>query len=291
MSFSIRQSATLALVGESGCGKTVTALSIMGLLRSPRERVAAGQVWLEGRDLTRLSQREMSTIRGKEISMVFQEPMTALNPVYSIGNQIAEAIQQHEPCERRERWDRTVELLRMVGIPAPEKRARAYPHELSGGMRQRIMIAMALACSPKLLIADEPTTALDVTIQAQILELLSDLRSKIGMALLLISHDLALVAQAVEEVLVMYAGKPIERASVPSLFSNPLHPYTVGLLESIPAPGKKRLLPIPGAVPDPSDYSAGCRFRNRCPEAQEICQSEPLLKEKKTAHWVACHNV
>lgn len=291
LSLTIGRGCTLGLVGESGCGKTVTALSIMRLLRSPPGRIAGGEILFEGRDLLKLRSKEMARIRGKEIAMAFQEPMTALNPVYTIGNQIAEAIRQHEPSPRKEVRDRTVDLLRMVGIAAPDRRVRAYPHELSGGMRQRAMIAMALACKPKLLIADEPTTALDVTIQAQILDLLAELRERLGMALLLITHDLAVVAQEVDDVVVMYAGRAAEKTTVKELFSHPLHPYTIGLLESIPVPGKERLSQIPGTVPDPAHLPPGCRFRDRCPRAREICQVEPILEEKEAGHWVSCHRV
>jgi oligopeptide/dipeptide ABC transporter ATP-binding protein len=291
LSFTIKKGGTLGLVGESGCGKTVTALSIMRLLRSPPAKIHEGKILFEGRDLLKLRPRQVPSFRGKEIAMVFQEPMTALNPVYTIGNQIAEAIRQHEGCTRKELKDRTVDLLRMVGIAVPEKRVGSYPHELSGGMRQRALIAMALACKPKLLIADEPTTALDVTIQAQILDLLAELRNRLGMALLLITHDLAIVAQEVEEVLVMYAGRAVEKTTVKKLFSHPLHPYTLGLQESIPRPGKERLSSIPGAVPDPVQLPSGCRFRERCPRAAQICHSEPVLEEKEPDHWVACHRV
>ncbi|MEE9568258.1 MAG: ABC transporter ATP-binding protein, partial [Candidatus Binatia bacterium] len=254
VSFEIKEGKTVGLVGESGCGKSVTALSIMRLIPSPPGKVVGGQVLLRGRNLLKLSGQEMRKIRGNEISMVFQEPMTSLNPVFTIGNQIAEAIRLHQGLGRRETREKVIEMLRLVKIADPEARISDYPHQLSGGMRQRVMIAMALSCNPSLLIADEPTTALDVTIQAQILELMRELQERLGMALLLITHDLGVVAEQAHEVAIMYAGKVVERALPNEIFSRPLHPYTVGLLNSLPGirgKKKKRLDAIPGVVPSP----------------------------------------
>jgi oligopeptide/dipeptide ABC transporter ATP-binding protein len=294
VSFSIDEGKTLGLVGESGCGKSVTSLSIMRLIASPPGKIVGGEIFYRGRDLLRLKNEEMRKIRGNEISMIFQEPMTSLNPVFTVGNQIGEAIKLHQGLGKKATRAKTIEMLRLVKIADPESRVDAYPHQLSGGMRQRVMIAMALSCNPSLLIADEPTTALDVTIQAQILELIKELQQKIGgMALLLITHDLGVVAEQADDVAIMYAGKIVEKTSATAIFARPLHPYTVGLLHSLPGAGgakKKRLDAIPGMVPSPLNLPSGCRFRDRCPKAAGICaEGEPELLEKETGHWVACH--
>jgi peptide/nickel transport system ATP-binding protein len=287
VSFDVPRGATVALVGESGCGKTVTALSILRLVASPPGRIESGAIELEGRDLLGLSEREIRAVRGNLVSMIFQEPMTSLNPVYAVGWQIAEGYRIHRKKSRREARERATELLRLVGIPEPETTVDAYPHRLSGGQRQRVMIAMALACEPRLLVADEPTTALDVTIQAQILALLAELQQKLSMSILLITHDLGVVAEHASFVVVMYAGRVIERASVRQLFARPMHPYTRGLLESIPRPdaqrGKgapRRLRAIEGMVPDLRALPAGCHFADRCPMRIDKCTREepPLLQ-------------
>jgi peptide/nickel transport system ATP-binding protein len=285
---------TLGVVGESGCGKTVTALSIMKLIPMPPGRIVEGQILYQGRDLVTLPPAQMRKVRGKEISMVFQEPMTSLNPVFTIGEQIAEAIRLHEGLGRRDAMDKTVEMLKLVHMPNPERRIKEYPHQLSGGMRQRVMIAMALSCNPKLLIADEPTTALDVTIQAQILELLNELKAKLGMAVMLITHDMGVIAETAQRVVVMYAAKVVEEAPVKDLFKEPLHPYTQGLLRSIPridlaATKKQRLEAIPGVVPSLIDVPPGCRFAPRCQFVKPMyTEKEPVLKEVKAGHKVAC---
>ncbi|TMA90902.1 MAG: ABC transporter ATP-binding protein [Deltaproteobacteria bacterium] len=294
VSFEIGEGKTLGLVGESGCGKSVTSLSIMRLIPSPPGKIVGGEIFYRGRDLLRLNNEAMRRIRGNEISMIFQEPMTSLNPVFTVGNQIGEAIKLHQGLGKRETRQKTIEMLRLVKIADPESRVDSYPHQLSGGMRQRVMIAMALSCNPSLLIADEPTTALDVTIQAQILELIKELQQKIGgMALLLITHDLGVVSEQADNVAIMYAGKIVERSSTRAIFNRPFHPYTVGLLNSLPGIGglkKKRLDAIPGMVPSPLHLPSGCRFRDRCPRAQEICaQTEPPLEEKEPGHTVACY--
>jgi peptide/nickel transport system ATP-binding protein len=294
VSFEIGEGKTLGLVGESGCGKSVTSLSIMRLIPSPPGKIVGGEIFYRGRDLLRLNNEEMRKIRGNEISMIFQEPMTSLNPVFTVGNQIGEAIRLHQGLGKRETRQKTIDMLRLVKIADPESRVDSYPHQLSGGMRQRVMIAMALSCNPSLLIADEPTTALDVTIQAQILELMKELQQKIGgMALLLITHDLGVVSEQADNVAIMYAGKIVERSSTRAIFNRPFHPYTVGLLNSLPGIGglkKKRLDAIPGMVPSPLHLPSGCRFRDRCPRAQEICaQTEPPLEEKEPGHTVACY--
>ncbi|HYE76211.1 MAG TPA: ABC transporter ATP-binding protein [Blastocatellia bacterium] len=297
VSFTLERGETLCLVGESGCGKSVTSLSIMRLV-SPPGRIVGGEILFEGRDLLKLSEAEMRKLRGNDIAMIFQDPMTSLNPVYTVGEQIAEAIRLHRGVSKREAWNQAIEGMRDVAIPAPEARAKTYPHEMSGGMRQRVMIAMALACDPKLLIADEPTTALDVTIQAQILELLADLREKRHLGLLLITHDLGVVAETADRVAVMYAGKIVEEAPVRELFKAPRHPYTEGLLRAVPrlheaGQGRKtRLETIEGVVPNPLALPPGCRFAPRCPHAQDKCRSGEIpLIEVGSAHASRCIRV
>jgi len=294
VSFSVAAGRTLGILGESGCGKSVTALSLLRLVPPPG-RIVSGAIAYRGRDLVRLSERAMRAVRGKDIAMVFQEPMTSLNPVFTIGNQIAEAIRMHQRLDRAARRERVVESLRLVEIAEPERRARSYPHELSGGMRQRAMIAMALACEPSLLVADEPTTALDVTIQAQILDLLRGLRDRLGMAMILITHDLGIVAEQADDVLVMYAGRVVERAPVLEIFERPLHPYTVALLRAVgrrEEGGAGRLEALPGTVPSLLDLPSGCRFRTRCPQAADECvRVDPAIERKAAQHWVACVRV
>jgi oligopeptide transport system ATP-binding protein len=272
---------TLGVVGESGCGKSVTSLSIMRLVPSPPGRIAGGEILFRGQDLLALSEEDMRRVRGNSIAMIYQEPMTSLNPVLTVGRQIAEVSSLHQGLSRQKAMDRAVDMLRLVGIPLPEQRAAAYPHQLSGGMRQRVMIAMALCCTPQLLVADEPTTALDVTVQAQILDLLRRLKREFGMAIMLITHDLGVVAEMCERVVVMYAGRVVEEADVFSLFARPLHPYTEGLLASIPRLDDERetLHAIPGVVPDPLARPPGCRFATRCPYVMDRCrQEEPPLE-------------
>jgi len=286
---------TLGVVGESGCGKTVTALSVMRLVPQPPGQIVEGEIRYNGRDLLGLPPAQMRKVRGKEIAMIFQEPMTSLNPVFTCGEQIAEALRLHEGLSRRDAVDKTVELLKVVHIPNPERRAREYPHQLSGGMRQRVMIAMALSCNPKLLIADEPTTALDVTIQAQILDLLNELKARFRMAVMLITHDMGVIAEIAQRVVVMYAARTAEEASALDLFKEPLHPYTQGLLRSIPridlaATQKRRLESISGVVPTlKGDIPPGCRFAPRCPYVKAVCtEKDPELKEVRPGHKVAC---
>jgi peptide/nickel transport system ATP-binding protein len=282
---------TLGIVGESGCGKSVTALSIMGLVPQPPGRIAAGEILFEGEDLLKLPPERMRDLRGDKLSMIFQEPMTSLNPVFTVGDQIAEAILRHRDVAAGEARAQTIEMLRRVRIPSPELRVDEYPHQLSGGMRQRVMIAMALACNPQLLIADEPTTALDVTIQAQILELMRALRTELGTAIILITHDLGVIAELADDVVVMYAGRVIERCAVQALFSEPQHPYSVGLLGSIARLDREqaRLSAIDGFVPDAAAMPAGCRFHPRCPFAVEKCSHEvPKLVEVRKDHFAAC---
>jgi peptide/nickel transport system ATP-binding protein len=301
VSFRVMRGEVLAIVGESGCGKSVTSLSIMRLIASPPGRTVRGRVLFEGRDLLALPEPEMRKIRGNAISMIFQEPMTSLNPVLTIGRQVAEALVLHRGMSREQALARSIELLREVRIPAPERRANQYPHQLSGGMRQRVMIAMALACAPRLLIADEPTTALDVTIQAQILDLMRELSQKTGAAIVLITHDLGVVAEMAERVVVMYAGRKVEEASVADLFARPRHPYTRGLLDSIPKlrgagvgnagerGTRRRLAEIAGTVPSLSEPITGCAFAPRCHFATARCRAEsPVLEEKAAAHFAAC---
>jgi peptide/nickel transport system ATP-binding protein len=291
----IKQGETLGVVGESGCGKSVTALSIMKLIPQPPGKIVEGEILYNGVNLVDLAANRMRKIRGKEISMIFQEPMTSLNPVFTCGEQIAEAIRLHEGLGRRDAMDKTVDMLKLVHIPNAERRVKEYPHQLSGGMRQRIMIAMALSCNPKLLIADEPTTALDVTIQAQILELLNELKAKLRMAVMLITHDMGVIAETAQRVVVMYAAKVAEEAPVGDLFKEPLHPYTQGLLRSIPridldATERRRLETIPGTVPTlRGDIAPGCRFAPRCPFVKSVCtEKDPVLKEVKPGHKVSC---
>ena len=295
ISFSIRRGETLAIVGESGCGKSVTALSIMRLVPDPPGRIVGGSVALEGTDLLGLDEAEMRAIRGNRISMIFQEPMTSLNPVIRIGDQITEAVRLHRKLTAKQAWNKAVEMLRLVRIPEPEQRAREYPHQLSGGMRQRAMIAMALACRPALLIADEPTTALDVTIQAQILALIVELQKELGTGLILITHDLGVVAQTAQRVIVMYAGKKVEEATVEALFENPRHPYTRGLMASMPAVATfgsnsdARLVEIPGMVPSLTNLPPGCAFAPRCSLAIDRCRTEyPPLQDWGDHHFAAC---
>jgi peptide/nickel transport system ATP-binding protein len=285
---------TVAVVGESGCGKSVTAKTVMKLIDMPPGKIVAGQVLWQGRDLVPLSQEEMRSIRAKEIAIIFQEPMTSLNPVYSVGEQIAESVRLHEGLSRREAMNRAVEMLQLVNIPSPERRVNDYPHQFSGGMRQRVMIAIALACNPKLLIADEPTTALDVTIQAQILDLLQGLKDRFGMSVMLITHAMGVVAEVAQKVVVMYAGRVVEEATVEELFANPKHPYTQGLIRSIPridmaAIHKVRLEAIPGTVPKLIEPGEGCRFSARCKHAQPSCNAAtPTLRDVGGGHRVAC---
>src|SRR5690625_1097725 len=290
VSLNLPKGKTLGIVGESGSGKSITALSILQLLDKPG-KIMGGEINFKGKDLTKMSPREIRNIRGNEISMIFQEPMTSLNPVYTIGQQIFEALKIHEGLGKTEGTKRAIELLNLVGIPSPEDRIKQYPHELSGGMRQRVMIAMALACNPDLLIADEPTTALDVTIQAQILELIKDLQQEFGMSVIMITHDLGVVAETCDYVAVMYAGQVVEYQDVKSLFKNPQHPYTVGLIKSIPRHDQDvdELEPIRGVVPDPSELPIGCKFAPRCPFATELCHSTaPELIKQKDEREVRC---
>ncbi len=290
LSLRLQKGRVLGLVGESGCGKTVTALSILNLVPYPG-KIVSGKILFEGQDLLALPADEMRTIRGARISMIFQEPMTALNPVFTVGNQIAEVLTAHQNISNKQARDAAAELLRSVGIPSPEKRVEEYPHQLSGGMRQRVMIAMAIACKPSLILADEPTTALDVTIQAHILELLGKIQAEMGMAMILVSHDLGLIAERAHEVAVMYAGRIVEQTDTRELFANPQHPYTRGLMASIPRPleaGKTRLKTIPGTVPRLYDLPKACTFSPRCGIKTAQCDVEPELVEVKPGHLVRC---
>ncbi len=293
VSFSIKNGKTFALVGESGCGKSVTALSIMRLIAGPQGKIVSGKIVFDEKNLLELKEKQMRNIRGNKIAMIFQEPMTSLNPVYTVGNQIVEAIRLHQKKPMEQAWADTVEMLHKVGIPDPERRVSEYPHQMSGGMRQRVMIAMAVSCQPKLLIADEPTTALDVTIQAQILDLLDKLQEQTGMSILLITHDLGVVAERADDVAVMYASRIVEVAESKVLFEGPLHPYTQGLLRSLPRLGisAKRLQTIAGTVPDPLHFPTGCKFHPRCPigNSDKRCQSvEPRLRQVCDGRCVAC---
>jgi peptide/nickel transport system ATP-binding protein len=296
LSFHIEAGETVAIVGESGCGKSVTSMSILRLLQEPPGKIA-GRITFLGRNLLELPDAEMRKIRGKDISMIFQEPMTSLNPVLTVGKQIGETLRLHEGLSAREAEARSIAALTLVGIPEPARRVREYPHQLSGGMRQRVMIAMALACNPKLLIADEPTTALDVTIQAQILDLMRDLKTRVGAAIMLITHDLGVVAEMAERVVVMYAGRKVEEGTVGEIFGNPQHPYTSGLLGAVPKlgsslseEGRSKLTEIQGQVPSLRQRIQGCAFASRCPKVQEVCRGmAPAVEEKFPGHFVACH--
>ncbi len=295
ISFSVEAGETVAIVGESGCGKSVTSMSILRLIPEPPGKIS-GSIRFNGRDLLTMSDKEMRAVRGNEISMIFQEPMTSLNPVLTVGRQIGETLRLHQGMSAAQAEARAIEMLKLVGIPSPERRVKEYPHQLSGGMRQRVMIAIALACNPKLLIADEPTTALDVTIQAQILDLMRDLKRTVGAAIVIITHDLGVVAEVAERVIVMYAGRKVEEASVGDLFRNPRHPYTKGLLGSMPKLGSSleseetRLQEIPGLVPSLKRKIDGCVFASRCPEKTDLCTKvAPGLEEKSPGHIAACH--
>jgi oligopeptide/dipeptide ABC transporter ATP-binding protein len=289
----IYRNETLGLVGETGCGKSVTALSVIRLIQWPPGRIDEGQVIFDGKDLLKLSNKEMQEIRGNKISMIFQEPMNSFNPVFTIGEQISEVLILHQKMDRKTAYEKAVEMLAFTGIPAPERVAKSFPHELSGGMLQRAMISMALACKPALLIADEPTTALDVTIEAQILELMKDLKNKTGSSILMITHDLGIIADVCDRVGVMYAGTIVELGNVKSIFANPMHPYTLGLINSIPKINQKkgeRLDTIPGSVPNLIYPPSGCRFNPRCSKAMDVCRREkPKMAEPEKGHFVACH--
>jgi peptide/nickel transport system ATP-binding protein len=294
VSYEVDRGETLGVVGESGCGKSVTALSIMRLIPDPPGKITGGEILYNGTNLLKLSEEQMREIRGNDISMIFQEPMTSLNPVFNIGHQIDEAVILHQKVSKAEARNRAIEMLRLVGIPAPEQRYHEYPHQLSGGMRQRVMIAMALSCNPALLIADEPTTALDVTVQAQILELITKLQEELGMGMIMITHDLGVIAEVSDRVAVMYAAKIVEYSTADEIFYNAKHPYTIGLLKSIPRLGEKveRLATIEGTVPSPTNFPVGCHFCTRCAYADELCwNDEPPLVEIETGHLAACWHV
>ena len=294
VSFTVDRGETLGIVGESGCGKSVTALSIMGLIPDPPGKIEGGEILFDGKNLLEFSDDEMRHVRGNDVSMIFQEPMTSLNPVFTIGRQIDEAVILHQKVSKQEAKQRSIDMLHLVGIPAPEQRYGEYPHQLSGGMRQRVMIAMALSCNPKLLIADEPTTALDVTVQAQILELMTKLQDEMGMGMMMITHDLGVIAEVCDRVAVMYAAKIVEYADVDSIFYKQRHPYTIGLLSSIPRLGEEveKLATIEGTVPAPTNWPKGCHFCTRCQWADDLCwNDEPQLVEIETGHQVACWHI
>ena len=295
VSYSLEKGETVGVVGESGCGKSVTALSVLRLIPDPPGKIVDGEIIFEGTDLLQLSAADMRRIRGNDISMIFQEPMTSLNPVFTIGNQITEAVRLHQGLNKRDALAKAVEALRLVGIPVPERRVHEYPHQLSGGMRQRAMIAMALSCNPKVLIADEPTTALDVTIEAQILDLMRTLQEELGTAIIMITHDLGVIADIARKVVVMYAGKVVEQAPVERIFASPNHPYTQGLLQSLPrvdkdaSGAKQRLQEIPGIVPSLLNLPTGCKFASRCPSVMPQCkEQEPPLEQVAPNHYSAC---
>lgn len=294
VSLDVYRGETLCIVGESGCGKSVTVSSIMKLVPTPPGKYVSGEILFEGEDVLKKDRRDMERLRGKEISMIFQEPMTALNPVHRIGAQISESLMIHEKLTKKEALKKSVDMLKLVGVPDAERCAKSYPHQLSGGMRQRVMIAMAFCCSPKLLIADEPTTALDVTIQAQILDLIKKLKQESGMSIIFITHDLGVVAEIAQRVIVMYSGRIVEQGTCEQLFSNPLHPYTKGLLNCIPRVDQKyeELEVIDGQVPNPANFPSGCRFHPRCPQCMSICREEvPQIIEIEDGHKLACHAV
>ena len=294
ISYDVKKGEIVAMVGESGCGKTVSVLSLLKLVPTPPARIISGEAHFEGKDLLQLNRNDMRHVRGRRIAVVFQEPMTSLNPVYTVGDQIMEAVQLHQGLNRKDARAKAIEMLDKVGIPKPDQRVDEYPHQMSGGMRQRVMIAMALSCDPQLLIADEPTTALDVTIQAQILDLMAKLQDDFGTSILFITHDLGVVAEVSDYVAVMYAGKVVEYADVVTLYEEPQHPYTVGLFKSLPDidSRKEKLDVIEGVVPSPLDFPSGCRFRNRCSYENERCgKEEPLLRDVGNGHTVACHAV
>jgi len=290
--FLIKNGKTLGIIGESGCGKSVTALSIMQLIENPPGKIIEGEIWLEGNDLLKKSRFEMRKIRGNDISIIFQEPMTSLNPVYTIGSQIMESIIEHQKLDKKKAREKAIEMLRLVAMPSPEKRIDEYPHQLSGGMRQRAVIAIALSCKPKLLIADEPTTALDVTIQAQILDLIKKIKEETGMSVMMITHDLGVIAEVADDVVVVYAGKAVEYGDVKTIFEDPKHPYTQGLYNAIPRLSdtkKGRLETISGLVPNPLEFPSGCRFHPRCKFAKNICREEiPKLEKITDTHKVRC---
>ena len=291
MNFTLKEGETLAIVGESGCGKTVTSLSVLRLIPYPPGKITGGHIYYKDKDLLGMTEKEMREIRGNEISMIFQEPMTSLNPVFTVGQQIMESLTYHQEMNKDEARKRAIEMIKLVGIPSPEKCVDYYPHQLSGGMRQRIMIAMALACKPKILIADEPTTALDVTVQAQILRLMVELKEKTGTSIILITHDLGIVAQTANKVIVMYAGEAVESSDVKPIFKDPLHPYTIGLLRSLPKINEEQkvLYNIVGSVPSPKNYPTGCRFSPRCEKACEKCKTEkPPFYELASGRKVRC---
>ena len=292
LDFEVAQGETFAIVGESGCGKSVTSLSILGLIPNPPGKIIAGEILYNGEDLLKKTEKQMRAIRGNEISMIFQEPMTSLNPVFTVGRQISESFKYHQHLGKKEARDRAIEMLRLVGIPSPDKVVDDYPHQLSGGMRQRVMIAMALACNPRVLIADEPTTALDVTIQAQIMRLLKQLKEKMGTSIILITHDLGVVAQIAQRVMVMYCGEAVECCAAREIYKNPLHPYTAGLLAAVPKltdDDMAELPAIPGMVPSPSELPKGCRFAPRCGKCGPRClQEKPELVELEDGHKVRC---
>ena len=295
VSYSLEKGETVGVVGESGCGKSVTALSVLRLIPDPPGKIVGGEIIFEGTDLLGLSSADMRRIRGNDISMIFQEPMTSLNPVFTIGNQITEAVRLHQGLNKKQALEKAIEALRLVGIPVPERRVHEYPHQLSGGMRQRAMIAMALSCNPKVLIADEPTTALDVTIEAQILDLMRTLQEELGTAIIMITHDLGVIADIARKVVVMYAGKVVEQAPVERIFASPNHPYTQGLLRSLPrvdkdaSGGKQRLQEIPGIVPSLLNLPTGCKFASRCPSVMPHCtEQEPPLEQVASDHYSAC---
>ena len=294
VSLDVYRGETLCIVGESGCGKSVTVSSVMKLVPTPPGKYVSGEILFEGEDVLKKSRREMELLRGKDISMIFQEPMTALNPVHRIGAQISESLMIHEKLTKKEALKKSIDMLKLVGVPDAERCAGAYPHQLSGGMRQRVMIAMAFCCNPKLLIADEPTTALDVTIQAQILDLIKKLKQEGGMSIIFITHDLGVVAEIAQRVIVMYSGRIVEQGTCEQLFSNPLHPYTKGLLNCIPRVDQKHeeLEVIDGQVPNPANFPPGCRFHPRCPQCMSICREEaPHITEIEYGHGAACHAV